>query len=79
MCLAQFVRDLNAGLWTPDAACEAAPEMLVNEPITVDSHETPDGRSWVRVYMDSSAIDQNGHVHLHAPKAACVRRMELAA
>jgi hypothetical protein len=50
--------------------------MIADEPPVMDSFETPDGRSWVRVYLDSSALDQNGTVYVHAPRAAASRRFE---
>lgn len=78
MCLAQIVRDLNASLWLPDTDCDAAPALLVSEPPVADAFETPDGRCWVRVYGDSSALDQNGHVLPRAPRAAATRRLEFA-
>ncbi len=79
MCIAQCVRDNNAGIWAPDVAGEAAPEMLVDEPATRDTFETEDGRAWVRVYLDGSSLDQNGIVQTYAARAAAERRFELAA
>ncbi len=78
MCIAKLVRDLNGDLWSPDVAGEAAPELLVNEPVTADTFESPDGRSWVRVYVDGSSLDQFGHVTEHNPRAASARRLEPA-
>ncbi len=75
-CIAQIVRDENALLWSPDQEGEAAPELLAGEPVTADAYETPDGRSWVRVYLDSSALDQNGTVYPRAPDAAATRKLE---
>ncbi len=75
MCIASHVRDLNDALWRPEIAAEAAPELLVNEPVTADRFETLDGRAWVRVYVDGSALDQHGHVFPHAPRAAEERRL----
>ncbi len=78
MCVAQLVRDLNASLWLPDTDCDAVPALLVSEPPVMDSFESPDGRAWVRVYLDASVIDQDGRVQEHAPRAAATRRFEPA-
>jgi hypothetical protein len=74
MSFAKFVREINDQLWAPDAIETPAPYLLAQEPIVADEFETPDGRSWVRVYIDGSALDQLGNVHDRAPLAAQARR-----
>lgn len=73
------VREANADLWAPDAELLPSPAMLVGEPAIADAFQSPDGRSWVRVYYDGSALDQGGIVHARSPRAACERRLPVAA
>ena len=69
-CIAALVREMNDRLFAPDAefGCDSA--LLVNEPPLRDAHELPDGRTWVRVYLDGSALDHRGLVWRYAPWAA---------
>jgi hypothetical protein len=67
--MAQFVREMNAALWAPDVADQAAPELLVGEPIVAQHFQSADQRCWVRVYLDGSALDQTGNVQLRAAGA----------
>lgn len=79
LTLADRVRDLNADLWAPDAEMFVIPDVLLGEPPLLDAYEAPDGRGWVRVYIDGSALDERGHVSRRAPNAARERRIPQAA
>jgi hypothetical protein len=66
MSIATLVRQDNAQMFAPEWDGLCAPELLAFEPTPQDTYQTPDGRQWVRVYIDGSALDQHGNVHQHA-------------
>ena len=71
MCsLADRVREANDQMWSPDAEFDATPSLLIAEPVVADEYASIDGRVWVRVYLDGSALDQNGHTWHRVPGMA---------
>jgi hypothetical protein len=69
-CIASIIREINIGFFAPDFEFERNPKLLVGEPALADQHTLRDGRTWVRVYLDGSALDDRGTVRLHAAFAA---------
>lgn len=69
-CIAQYVRDANADLFTPDSEFSPSPEMLIDEPAIADHFISADERMWMRVYLDGSCLHQDGRVTLRAPGLA---------
>lgn len=72
--IAATIREINDRFFAPDFEFERDPELLVGEPALADQHVLRDGRTWVRVYLDGSALDDRGCVRLHAASAAMLLR-----
>ncbi len=62
LCIARLVYEANAAMFAPDYEGERHPDVLVHEPPTLDQHMLRDGRTWVRVYLDGSALTDQGRV-----------------